>query len=57
MQLLLIGAAALGGWYCWRTLKRELARLDREEKAVGKPPAEKLERDPQTGRYRVDKKD
>ena len=57
MQLLLIGAAALGGWYCWRTLKRELARLDREEKAVEKPPAEKLVRDPESGRYRVDKKD
>lgn len=57
MQLLLVGAAVLGGWYCWRTLKRELARLDREEKAVAKPPDEKLERDPQTGRYRVKKED
>ncbi len=57
MQLLLIGAAVVGGWYCWRTLKRELARLDREEKAIRKPPEEKLVRDPESGRYRINKDD
>ena len=57
MQLLLIGAAVLGGWYAWRSVKRELKRLDRESEAVRKPPSETLEHDPQSGRYRVKKDD
>jgi hypothetical protein len=52
-QLLLIGAAIAGGWYAWKMFKREMARVDNELEAVRKPPAETLERDPQTGRYRL----
>lgn len=52
MQLILIGAAVAGGWYAWKALKREMARIDREVEAVRKLPSETLERDPQTGRYR-----
>ena len=52
MQLILIGAALAGGWYAWKALKREMARIDREVEAVRKLPAETLERDPATGRYR-----
>ncbi|MDQ3557779.1 MAG: hypothetical protein M3453_01050 [Pseudomonadota bacterium] len=53
MQLLLIGAALAGGWYAWKALKREMARVDREVDAVRKAPSETLERDPETGRYKL----
>jgi hypothetical protein len=52
-QLLIIGAAIVGGWYAWKLLKREMARVDREVEAVRKRPSETLERDPETGRYRL----
>ncbi len=52
MQLLLLGAAVAGGWYAWKAIKREMARIDREVEAVRKLPSETLEQDPQTGRYR-----
>jgi hypothetical protein len=51
-QLLLIGAALAGGWYAWKTLKREMARIDRQIDAVRKAPEQTLEHDPETGRYR-----
>jgi hypothetical protein len=51
-QLLIIGAAVIGGWYAWKVLKREMARVDREVEAVRKRPTETLEKDPETGRYR-----
>jgi hypothetical protein len=51
-QILIIGAALAGGFYCWKVLKRELARLDHEEAAVRKKPEVTLEHDPKTGRYR-----
>jgi len=53
MQILLIGAALVGGWYAWKVLKREMARVDREVDAVRKAPSETLERDPETGRYKL----
>jgi hypothetical protein len=56
-QLLLIGAVVMGGWYAWKALKREMARVDREVEAVRKGPGETLERDPETGRYRLKEKD
>ena len=56
-QLLLIGAAVVGGWYAWKTVKREMARIDREVEAVRKEPEETLERDPATGRYKLKGKD
>jgi hypothetical protein len=52
-QLLIIGAALVGGWYAWKALKREMARVDREVEAVRKRPSETLERDAQTGRYKL----
>lgn len=55
MQLLLIGAALVGGWYAWKTLKREMARVDREVDAVRKAPEDTLEHDPKTGRYKLRK--
>ena len=50
-QVLIIGAALIGGWAAWKVLKREMARVEREVEAVRKRPAETLERDPETGRY------
>jgi hypothetical protein len=52
MQLLVVGAVLIGGWYLWKALKREMARVDAEVEAVRKRPDETLERDPTTGRYK-----
>ena len=52
-QLVVIGAVLVGGWYAWKVLKREMARVDREVEAVRKPPRDTLTQDPETGRYRV----
>jgi hypothetical protein len=52
-HLLIAGLVAAGGWYAWKALKREMSRIDREVEAVRTPPSETLERDPDTGRYRV----
>ena len=52
-QLLIIGAALAGGWYAWKVLKREMARIDRETEAVRQKPAKTLEHDPETGRYKL----
>jgi hypothetical protein len=56
-QLLVIGAALVGGWYAWKALKREMARIDREVEAVRKRPSETLQRDVETGRYRLKEKE
>ena len=52
-QLIIIGVALVGGWYAWKTLKREMARVDREVEAVRKRPSETLQLDPKTGKYRL----
>ena len=52
-QLIIIGAVLVGGWYAWKALKREMARVDREVEAVRKRPSETLTQDPKTGKYRV----
>lgn len=52
MQLVVIGIVLVGGWYAWKALKREMARVDAEVEAARNRPAETLERDPETGRYR-----
>jgi hypothetical protein len=57
VQVLIVGAALVGGWYAWKALKREMARIDREVEAVRKEPEETLERDPETGRYKLKGKD
>ena len=43
-QLIIIGAVLVGGWYAWKALKREMARVDREVEAVRKRPSETLAR-------------
>ena len=55
-QLIVIGAALAGGWYAWKALKREMARIDREVEAIRNPPSETLEHDPETNRYRLKEK-
>jgi hypothetical protein len=52
-QLLIIGAVLIIGWYAWKVLKREMARVDREVEAARKRPQETLTQDPETGRYKV----
>jgi hypothetical protein len=56
-QLLIVGAVIVGGWYAWKALKREMARVDRELDAVRTKPSETLERDPRTGRYKLKDKE
>jgi hypothetical protein len=56
-QLLILGAVIVGGWYAWKALKREMARVDRELDAVRTKPSETLERDPDTGRYKLKEKE
>jgi hypothetical protein len=56
-QLLIVGAVIVGGWYAWKALKREIARVDRELDAVRTKPSETLERDPDTGRYKLKDKE
>jgi hypothetical protein len=52
-QLLIIAAVIVGGYFLWKVLKREMARVDREVESVRKRPKETLQRDEETGRYRV----
>lgn len=52
-QLIIIGVVLVGGWYAWKTLKREMARVDREVEAIRKRPSETLTQDPKTGKYRL----
>jgi 3-mercaptopyruvate sulfurtransferase SseA len=52
-QLIIIGVVLVGGWYAWKTLKREMSRVDREVEAVRKRPSDTLEQDPKTGKYRL----
>ena len=53
MQLIALGVVAAGGWYLWKTLKREMRKLDREEAEAKAKPQKSLVRDPATGRYRI----
>jgi hypothetical protein len=52
-QLILLCLVVYGGWYVWKALKKEMSRVSREVEAVRKAPTETLERDPQTGRYKL----
>lgn len=56
-QLLIVAAIVVGGYLAWKMLKREMARVDREVEAVRKRPKETLQRDEDTGRYRVKDKE
>lgn len=52
-QLIIVAAIVIGGWYAWKALKREMARVGREvDKARGRP-TETLTQDPETGKYKV----
>ena len=56
-HLLIVAAVIVGGYFLWKVLKREMARVDREMEAVRKRPKETLQRDEETGRYRVKEKE
>ncbi len=51
-QLIIAAAIVAGGWYAWKVLKREMARVDRELGKTRGRPTETLTQDPKTGRYR-----
>jgi hypothetical protein len=52
-QLVVAAAIVIGGWYAWKAVKREMARVGRDlDKARGRP-TQTLEEDPKTGRYKV----
>lgn len=55
-QLILIGLVAVGGYFIWKAVKREMTRVGRELDETRKEQASKtattLEQDPETGRYR-----
>jgi len=55
-QLIFLGLVAAGGYYAWKALKKEMARVDvkvREaERVKAEDRGELLERDPETGHYR-----
>jgi len=55
-QLIFLALLAVGGYYAVKTIKREMARVDREVKQARDEttakPETTLEQDPETGRYR-----
>jgi len=52
-QLIILGAVLVGGWFAWKAVRREMARVTRElDRARGRP-TETLARDPKTGKYKV----
>jgi hypothetical protein len=66
VRLLFFALIAAAGWYAWRVLKRQTARVDaalRKAEAnargpVGRQKSIALEKDPKTGIYRpVDRED
>ncbi len=55
-QLIFLGLIAVGGYFAWKVLKREMARVDKKVRKAkmereGKP-TETLEYDETTGTYR-----
>lgn len=60
-QLIILGLIAVGGYFAWKVLKREMARVDEKVRKAkmereGKP-TETLEYDEETGTYRPNDKD
>ena len=55
-QLIFLALLIAGGYFVFKAVKREMARVDREVKDARKDttakPAATLEKDPETGRYR-----
>jgi len=56
-QLIIAAALVAGGWFAWKALKREMARVGREVDQARGRPTETLTEDPKTGRYRPRKND
>lgn len=52
-QLILIGAAVVAGWFVWKAVKREMARVTREVDRARDRPSATLTQDPKTGKYKV----
>ncbi len=55
-QLIFLGLIAVGGYFAWKVVKREMARVDKKVRKAkmereGKP-TETLEYDEKTGTYR-----
>ena len=60
-QLIFLGLIAVGGYFAWKAIKREMARVDQKVRKAkmereGKP-TETLEYDETTGTYRPKDKD
>jgi hypothetical protein len=60
-QLIFLGLIAVGGYFAWKAVKREMARVDKKVRKAkmdkaGKP-TETLEYDEKTGKYRPKDKD
>ena len=55
-QLIFLGLIAVGGYFAWKAVKREMARVDKKVRnaKMGKAgkPTETLEYDEKTGTYR-----
>jgi len=52
-QLVIAAALVIGGWYAWKAVKREMARVGRDLDKTRGRPTQTLEEDPKTGRYKV----
>ena len=56
-QLIVLAMLVAGGFFAWKAVKREMARVGRElDKNRGRP-TETLTQDPKTGRYKIKNKD
>ena len=60
-QLIIVCLIAVGGYFAWKAVKREMARVDKKIRKAkmereGKP-TETLEYDEETGKYRPKDKD
>lgn len=53
IQIVGMALLAVGGLYAWSALKREMKRLDQEEKVQRDSRGEPLEYDPVAKRYRA----
>ena len=52
VPLIAVGALGALAWTSYRALRREMAKLDQEEESRRPRDEGRLERDPETGKYR-----
>ena len=52
IQVVGVALLAVGGLYAWSALKREMKRLEEDEKRTADKPDDTLEYDPASKRYR-----